>query len=184
MAVVTVTPQAFSLVDFDTARIQEVAADLAHRAGLGDVDVLIEVDETTPMSRSRVASIDPVHLQVESGAFEDPRRPRQMSETAVVEVVGSHLLKVADRRDPAFSAPRPADLDLAHRVAWDVYARGRLARFGHRDQRQRWLYHFRNRCGFSDATDVAFAALWTGEGLAWPAISALVAGAVAASSAA
>ena len=33
---------------------------------------------------------------------------------------------------------------------------GACARAGHQAQRQRWLYHFRNRHGFTDEADAAF----------------------------
>ena len=61
------------------------------------------------------------------------------------------------------------------RVAWDVYCIGRLVRLGfkHYDNRQRWLYHFRNRHGFTDAADDAFERLWTGDDLTWADITAL-----------
>ena len=181
MATVDVTPQEFTLVSFDATRIESLAVEVADRAGFGSAAIQIDVDETTPLTRSRVESGDPIRLRIESGAFEDPRHPRQMSDVAVTEVIGRHLLKLSDQQDPAFGAPDEADLDLAHQVAWEIYAVGRLARLGYRDQRQRWLYHFRNRCGFSDTTDAAFEAIWSGDGLSWPEISALVDDAVAAS---
>ena len=57
---------------------------------------------------------------------------------------------------------------------------GRIGRLGHRVQRQRRLYHFRNRHGFTDAADAAFDRLWSGEGLTWADIVALSDGARAA----
>ena len=62
-------------------------------------------------------------------------------------------------------------------VAWDVYALGRLDRLGYPAQRQRRLYNFRNRHGFTDAGDAAFDALWAGDGLAWADIEQLSEGA-------
>ena len=183
MATVDVTPQEFTLVGFDAARIAVLAGDVADRAGFGSATIEIDIDETTPLGRSRVESEDPIRLRIESGALEDPRYPRQMSDVAVTEVIGRHLLKLADRHDPAFGAPDEDSLDIAHEVAWEIYAVGRLERFGYRDQRQRWLYHFRNRCGFSNATDAAFDAIWSGSDLTWAEISALVDGAVAESAA-
>jgi hypothetical protein len=52
---------------------------------------------------------------------------------------------------------------------------GRLARLGYPAQRQRRLYHFRNRHGFSDVADAAFDRLWTGDGLTWADIQAVCA---------
>jgi hypothetical protein len=181
MATIEVTPLEFTLVGFDADRIAALARDVADKAGFGSATIEIDIDETTPLGRSRVESDDPIRLRIESGAFEDPRHPRQMSDVAVTEVIGRHLLKLADRQDPRFGAPDEETLDIAHQVAWEIYAVGRLARFGYRDQRQRWLYHFRNRCGFSDATDAAFEAIWSGDDLTWAEISALVDGAVAGS---
>jgi hypothetical protein len=40
-------------------------------------------------------------------------------------------------------------------------------------QRQRRLYHFRNRHGFSDVADAAFARLWDASGLTWADIQAV-----------
>jgi hypothetical protein len=179
VASVTVTPEQFSYVQFDAARITAVAERLLDELGL-DVDLTIEVDETTPLGRSRIESRDPLVLRCESGALEDPRHPRTLSEAGTAGVLGRLLLRERDRRDPAFGAPEADDeLDLPHKVAWQVYAAARLARMGYRPQRQRWLYHLRNRLGFSDATDAAFDTLWTEEPLSWAEISDLVEGALA-----
>jgi hypothetical protein len=181
MGSVTVTPQEFNLVTFDAERIRAAAAHAAGLVGFGDADLTIEVDETTPLGRSRITSEDPIVIQFESGAIEDARHPRQLSELAVVEGVGRHLLKLGDRRSDAFGAPaEDEDLDLPYKVAWEIYAAARLARAGVRDQRQRWLYHFRNRCGFTDAADAAFDVLWTSDELSWGEITGLVDGAQAA----
>ena len=50
---------------------------------------------------------------------------------------------------------------------------GRLARLGYPPQRQRRLYHFRNRHGFTDAADAAFDRLWAADGLTWAEIVAI-----------
>ena len=57
---------------------------------------------------------------------------------------------------------------------------GRFQRLGYKAQRQRRLYHFRNRHGFTDAADDAFAQLWDGEGLTWAEIDAVSQEAIAA----
>jgi hypothetical protein len=74
---------------------------------------------------------------------------------------------------------------LPQSVAWDAYCVGRLVRLGytHYDNRQRRLYHFRNRHGFSDAADEAFDRLWIGDGLSWSDIVGLSDGAVGTSAA-
>ena len=40
-------------------------------------------------------------------------------------------------------------------------------------RRQRWLYAFRNRHGFTDDADGAFEQLWHGDGLTWADIDRL-----------
>lgn len=173
MTEVTVTPQEFSLVDFDATLIQELVAGLAERIGLGS-EISVRIDETSPLARARVASGEPLVVEVDGGAFEDPKRPRQLSRLAVVDVLGRLLLRERDRRDVGFGAPDEDGLQLARSVAWDVYSVGRLGRLGYRTQRQRWLYHFRNRCGFSDAADRAFAEIWDSEQLSWSRLCELV----------
>ncbi len=175
MGQVTVTPEEWHYVAFDSGRIATVADKLLGEIGL-DVDLTIEVDETTPMGRVSTTSFDPLAVSVESGAFEDAKRPRQLSEQAVADVLGRLLHRCRDRLDPGFGEP-PADgeLTLQQSTAWDAYAVGRCARLGYPVQRQRRLYHFRNRHGFNDVADRAFARLWDGEGLTWADIEAVCA---------
>jgi hypothetical protein len=171
---VEVRPAEFSMVFFDAAEIQGIVEELVREVGLpADADVTIEVDETTPMGRARVASVDPIVITAESGAFEDVKAPRRLSREGTADVLGKLLLSVRDRRDPGFGTP-PADdeLTLQESVAWEVYCVGRLGRLGHKVQRQRRLYQFRNRHGFTDAADAAFERLWTSDGLSWDDIKA------------
>jgi hypothetical protein len=179
---VTVTPDTFTMVQFDAAEIASLAEQLVRETGLPDgTSVEVEVIERTPLGRVRVTSIDPVHISVEGGAFENPQHLRQLSPDRVIDVLGVHLFQVRDRLDPAFGGPAlDDDVALAHRVAWDCYAVGRLDRLGHRTQRQRRLYHFRNRHGFTDEADAAFERLWSADGLTWAQITALSDGALAA----
>lgn len=169
MAEITLTPEQFVMTQFDGARIVALAADVCDRIGLpSDLPVAIEVDERTPLGRTRIVSVDPVSLHVEGGAFEDPKRLRQLSERNVQEVLGRLLLRVRDRRDPNFGAPPPDDeLSLPQTVAWDAYAVGRAVRAGLPGARPRRLYHFRNRHGFTDVADLVFARLWDADGLTW-----------------
>jgi hypothetical protein len=179
---VSVTPEQFTMVKFEAPAIAAVVERLVGELGLpDDAEVRVEVDESTPLGRARVASLEPITIAVESGALEDPKRPRQLSEEGTADVVGRLLFRVRDRLDPSFgSAPADDELPLPHSVAWDVYAVGRLARLGHRSQRQRRLYHFRNRHGFTDAADAAFERLWSADGLTWAEISSISDEAVAA----
>ena len=174
---VTVSPETFTLVSYDAAEIASIVEDLIKAVGLpAGLDVTIEVDESTPLGRATIASSEPLVITCESGALEDPKRPRNLSRTGSADVLGRLLFRVRDRLDPAFGDP-PADKDLSlpQSVAWDAYCIGRLVRLGfkHYDNRQRRLYHFRNRHGFSDAADEAFDRLWTADGLTWSDITAL-----------
>ena len=172
---ITVGPQEFTFVDFDARAISSLAARVAADVGLADgLDVTIEIDESTPLGRAQVTSIDPVALAIQSGAFEEPTAPRQFSERATADVLGRLLFRVRDRLDPDFGAP-PLDeeLSLPHANAWDVYAVARLRRAGYPSQRQRRLYAFRTRHGFTDVADRAFQRLWTADDLTWSDIAAL-----------
>jgi hypothetical protein len=173
MTEVAVQPQEWRNVFFDSDRIGAVAARLAGEIGI-DGPVEIEVDETMPTGRVTVRSVDPVRIHAESGAFEDPKRPRQLSEEATADVLGRLLFRIADRRSPGFSdAPPDDELTLPQSSAWDAYAVGRMARLGYPVNRQRRLYHFRTRHGFSDVTDAAFDRLWTGSELTWEDIDGI-----------
>lgn len=183
---VSVTPETFTLVSFDAGEIAAIGERLLGDVGLPAGTALhIEVDETTPLGRATVTSLDPLTVSVESGALEDPKNPRQLSEPGSADVLGRLLFRVRDRLDPSFGDPPPdKELALAQSVAWDAYAVGRLARLGYRSQRQRRLYHFRNRHGFTDAADEAFERLWTADALTWAEIVAISEGAIAANAAA
>jgi hypothetical protein len=170
---VAVVPDEFSLVEFDPAELRALLSGLVSAVGLPeDLDLTLEVDETTPLGNARLASMDPVVISVESGALEDAKRPRQLDPVGATDVLGRLLFEVRDRLDPAFGDPPPAEqLTLQQASAWQTYCVGRVGRLGHRVQRQRRLYHFRNRHGFTDVADAAFARLWTGEGLTWADIN-------------
>jgi len=185
MARIEVEPGSFAMVDYDAATIGAVAGRMADGLGVpSDEEIRIEVDESSPLARWSIASggqgDEPIVLKVDGGAFEDTRRPRQFDERRTADVVGRLLLRVLDRRRADFAgAPAEEDLTLAQGVAWDVYAVGRLVRMGHDGQRQRRLYQFRNRHGFSDAADNAFEHIWNADRLTWPELDAISAEAAA-----
>ncbi len=171
---VTVTPEAFTMVLFEQPAIVAAVERIASQVGLGDAEIIVEVNEAVPLARTRTESLDPIRLSIDGGAFEDPRHPRQLSEHGVIDTVGRLLLQAQDRLSPSFGdPPGDDDISLPHRVAWDVYAVGRLQQLGYDSQRQRRLYGFRNRHGFTDAADAAFEQLWTGSGLTWAEITRL-----------
>jgi hypothetical protein len=184
---VKVSPETFTLVTYDASEIASIVDELIEKIGLpSGLDVSVEVDESTPLGRATVASIEPLVISVESGALEDPKHPRHLSRTGSADVIGRLMFRVRDRLDESFGEPPEDDkLTLPQSVAWDAYCVGRLVRLGfrHYDNRQRRLYHFRNRHGFSDAADEAFDRLWTADGLSWADICALSDSAVGTSAA-
>lgn len=178
---VTVAPETFAFVSFDAARIAALGAEVLGLLGLPD-DLHVEVDERTPAARVTVEDGSPVVVRAESGAFEDTRRPRAMSDGATTLALGRVLLRLRDRREGGFAeAPPDAELSLVQIAAWDSYVLGRLARLGLSVHEPRWRYNFRNRHGFTDAADAAFDRLFAADGLTWGAVTAIseAAGAVA-----
>lgn len=180
MVEINVTPETFTMVEFSSSTIADVARSVVEKLQLDGLETLnIEIDESSPLARASISSLDPLTLSVEGGAFEDTRRPRQLSEDRTADTIGRHLLKATDRMSEAFAdAPSDDELTLAQAVAWDVYSVGRLARSGFKGQRKRRLYQFRNRHGFTDAADEAFAELWTADGLTWADVDRLSASAL------
>ena len=178
MARVKVVPQEFHYVSYDAGRIGEIASTVAEGVGFGaDDEITIEVDERTFFGRSRVLSLDPLHVQFESGAFEDAKKPRHLSEAGTTESLGVVLFRAFDRRRPEFvDAPPDEELNLAQRVAWDAWSAGRCANWGWEVSKPRRHYHFRARHGFSDAADAAFERLWTSDSLTWAELNSLSAG--------
>ena len=173
---VTVTPRTFNFVAYDAALIQRVTEDLLASLGMTDRDVHIEVDETTPLARTRVEVGDTISIRAESGAFEDTKRPRQQSDVATATSIGRVLLRVRDRLTGGFGEAPPDDtLSLAQVAAWETYSVGRLSRLGIEVNEQRWRYNFRNRHGFTDEVDSAFNRLWSSDGLTWGELEAICA---------
>lgn len=178
---VSVAPTEFTMVMFDAPTIVRVAEQLLGELGI-ERDLHIEVDETTPVARVVVRSLDPLVVSVESGAFEDSKRPRHLSELTTATNLARVLMRVTDRTGADFAAAPPdADLTLAQAAAWDTFAIGRFGRLGYSVHEPRWRYNFRNRHGFSDAADQAFDRLWTAEQLDWAELESLSAEATAAS---
>jgi hypothetical protein len=176
MAKVSVSPDEYHYVSFDSAVIAKNIAEVADLVGLpADTEIIVNIDESTPLGRALVTSYAPITLEVEGGAFENAKAPRQLSERSVRDVVSRLLFKVNDRLSGRFdAAPPEGEVPLPENVAWDVYAVGRAARAGIEVSKPRRLYHFRNRHGFNDVADAAFETLWNADDLTWDGIVALV----------
>lgn len=187
MARVTVAPDEFTMVDFDPERIRDLAAELADQVGLpADFPVHIEVDQASPLGNIGLDfDGSAVVLNVQSGAFENAKSPRTLSEDGTRLVLARLFFRIRDRLDDAFGDP-PADADLTFEqyTAWDAYALGRFERLGFDAEQPRRRYHFRLRHGFSDVADQVFERLWGSDGLSWADIDAACAETAAAREAA
>ncbi|MEY3505994.1 MAG: hypothetical protein RI898_747 [Actinomycetota bacterium] len=95
---ITVTPETFSFVSFDSAYIARIATLVAEQLGLTDIDIEIAVDETSPLTRIDVEVTDSlISIRPLSGALEDTRRPRQQSELATTLAMARSMLRARDR---------------------------------------------------------------------------------------
>jgi len=171
---VTVAPHDFRFVKFDAQVVQRVGDELLATLGI-DRPLHVEIDETTPLGRVR-ATVNPdgIVVNVESGAFEDSKRPREQSETATAVSLGRILLRTRDRLQDGFGeAPADDELSLRQMAAWETYSAGRLTRLGLTVNQQRWRYNFRNRHGFTDVADAAFERIWAADGLSWTELEAI-----------
>ena len=170
---VTVAPETFRFVNFDAAMTSRVADSVVATLGI-DRPVHVEIDETTPLGRVRAVIGDTISISVESGSFEDAKRPRSQSEVATAVSLGRILLRVRDRLHGGFGeAPADDDLSLRQMAAWETYSAGRLSRLGLKVNQQRWLYNFRNRHGFTDVADDGFERIWSSDRLSWGELEAL-----------
>lgn len=174
MSRVSVTPQEFHFVKFDAAEVAELTSKLADAIGLpADAVIEIDIDESTPTTRVRTDSVDPIKLHLEGGAIEDPTVPRTLSDRLAADVIGRLLLRANDRRSGGFAdAPADGELDLMQQTAWDTACMGRLERLGYDVRKPRRQYHFRNRHGFSDVADTVFERLWAADSVTWADIEA------------
>lgn len=174
MAKVTVTPETFTMVNYDAAEIRGSIEEIADRVGVpSDAEIVVDIAEKTPLGRSKLISTSPITLSIEGGAIEEPTRPRNWSRRNTELVVGRLLLRAKDRLGSGFEdAPGEDQLSVIQQSAWDAYSFGRLQRLGYDGRKPRAIYHFRNRHGFNDAADAVFERLWNAEDLAWADLAA------------
>lgn len=178
---IVVRPETYTKVNYDS----EVIRTLAQRALEGvaalpdDLDVIVDVEENQATNRVRVASLDPIVLEVDGGALENYKMPRTVGDQETSITFTRLFLELADRQSNSFGAP-PLDEELSHarRMAWNVNLFGRTTRHGLSIHQPRYRYDFRNRHGFSDLADRTFDKLWAGDDLTWEQIAALSDGAL------
>lgn len=176
-AKVTVTPEEFHFVKYEARDIIDVVVELAELLEVSN-PIHVIVDETTPLAKlaaetDGTSSDATLTLRAESGALENTQRFTHFSEEATRRSLGRTLLRARDRLRADFAdAPHDLNLSLAENAAWDTYCAGRLDRLGVDMNRQRWLYNYRNRFGFSDDGDVAFDQLYSADDLSWSEVAA------------
>lgn len=173
MTRIAVSPEEFTLVKFDRARLIALAEEAAAAVGFpADVEVAIEVDEALPhpLTGSYAEVVDGrAELWFTGGSLEDPRYQSSLSEANAKVELGAALLRARDRLSDGFAdATADAELSDRMRAVWDTYTEGRLARLGGFEVREpRRRYTYRLYCGFSDVADAAYARLWSADDLAW-----------------
>lgn len=173
---VEVSPDSFSFVSFDAGTIRSLAESIVAMLGV-DRPVSIVVDETTPLARVAIDAGDTITLHVESGAFEDPQRPRVFGEATAATTIARAVLRATDRISGGFGEAPPDDqLELRQVSAWNAYAAGRMSRLGLTVNVQRVRYDFRNRHGFTDDVDAAFDRVWGADALTWGELESISAG--------
>jgi hypothetical protein len=172
---VTVTPDPFTLIDYDAAEIAAIVEDVAALVGIpSDVELRVEVDEElfAPLVGHMSDVVDGRVVVWISGAnLEDNRRPRHFSADQARRDLTIALLRAKDRLGPDFADAPPDDqLTRAERAAWDVAASGRAERLGAAVRRQAQRYEYRLQHGFTDVADAAFERLWAGPTTTFAAI--------------
>jgi hypothetical protein len=174
MTEVTVTPDPFKLVPYDTATVAALAKEAAALVGFPErIAVALDVDEVLPhpITGTFVDVVVPERVEMlMSGAnFEDPKRPLKFQEELARAELVRAFLRAADRLRADFAdAPPDEALTDRQRAAWDVWTEGRLERLGVPGARpDRLRYHFRLQHGFNDVADAVFERLWDAGALTW-----------------
>ena len=167
---ITVVPETYTKVDYDVTVLAGYAQASLERVlgSVNDHDVDIRINEEAATTRFSIVSIDPIVVDVDSGAVENARDPRRLGEGEANLTFTRIFLEVFDRRSSIFGAPALDEEPLQrHLMAWDVNLHGRLARLGLRVHQPRYRYNFRNRHGFTDHADGIFDQLWDAGDTTW-----------------
>jgi len=172
---ITVSPDPFTLIDYDPAVIAGIVEDAAATVGLPtNVEIHLEVDEAlfAPLVGHLSDTADgKANLWISGANFEDSRRPRTFSTEQARRDLTIMLFRAKDRLSEAFAdAPPDAELSRGERAAWDVYAVGRAVRSGEKVPRQAQLYEYRLQHGFTDIADAAFERLWNAESMTFAGV--------------
>lgn len=175
MATITIEPDEFILVNYGIDEIRTIAQNVATGIGFpADHPIAIDIEESTPLMRVELASLTPLRIAVEGGAFEDLKRPRQLSADRTAAALACVLFQAHDQLFGGFADAPATGRTLEQQIAWDVYASGRTdLLLGIPIVKQPRLYAFRNRHGFSDVSDAAFDRLWNATSLTWADLCAV-----------
>ena len=179
MARVEVTPEQFTLVQYDAGVIAGLAEELATKVGLpDDVPIHIEIDEELPLPLTG-STADVIDGRAElwfSGAnFEDGRHRATFNEHLARTDLAMELFRARDRLEGFADAPVDEELTDAQRAAWEASGEGRAARLGEGGRKVRRQYVFRLYNGFTDVADDVFERLWAGDNFTWAELQALCA---------
>ncbi len=175
MSSITVTPDPFTLVPYDTAEIRallEEAAALAAIPPAVDIELVVDEELFAPLTGHMSDVVDGrVVLWISGANFEDNKRPCYFSAAQARLDLVVMALRANDRLSDDFAdAPPDAELSRGERAAWDAYAVGRARRLGLDMRRPRQLYDFRLQHGFTDVADAAFERCWHAERVTWDGI--------------
>jgi hypothetical protein len=180
VARVEITPEQFTLVEYDPGVIAGLAEELAAKVGIPDAaPVRIEIDEELPLPLTgSTADVTDgrVALWFSGANFEDGRHRAQFNEELGRAELAMTLFRGRDRLQPGFAdAPSDEDLTDAQRAAWETWAEGRTARLGELARKVRRQYVFRLYNGFTDYADRVFEQLWAGDEFTWADLEAMCA---------
>jgi hypothetical protein len=177
VSTVTLTPEEFTLVDYDAARVRALVDEAIATVGLPDVSVSVVVDEVlpSPLAVSAVAVADgAVELWFAGGCFEDPQRQGKLQEELTRTELATAMVRAQDRLGGGFAdAPADGELSDRQRAIWDVSAEGRVAALGLPVREPRRRYTFRLYGGFNDVADAEYDRLRSGAPLTWAELEAV-----------
>ena len=183
MAKVTVTPDPFVLVEYDSGALAALVEKVGE-AGRRPRRRRHRRSRSTrrcPGRSSRpyvdvVGSGDgaKVSMWCSGGNFEHPQYPRRFDDAGG----GGAARRRSPPRPPTASSPgfadAPADESLTERQreAWDTSAAGRISRFGFVVREPLVRYHFRLANGFGDGVDAVYERLWGADDITWAGLEA------------
>ena len=172
---VHVTPEQFTLIEYDAAEIAAMVEDAAAIVGLPpDMKIDLTVDEElfAPLTGHMSDVVDGrAQLWISGANFEDKKAPQHFAPEQARDDLLVVVLRAKDRLSEDFaSAPSDGEITRAERAAWDLYASGRARRLGGNVREPALRYEFRLQHGFTDVADAAFDRLFAADTMTWDGI--------------